>query len=130
MCRCREALLREDALEACFDGLRERCAETTVRLNEPSSVLREPQARSRSGVAVFEESKSGRMVQFAEQPPSVPVRHTHALRGAAQRSEFVNGLEQLCLAIAEQGARAEGQPELRFDAKVARTRAERLIVSF
>src|SRR5215510_5933959 len=118
----RGALLREDAVESCLDGVDERCAETTVRADESSSVLREPQAASRSGAAVFEECKPGRLVQFAEQPPGVPVRHPHALRGAAQRSEFVNGLEQLRLAVAEQRALTEGQPELRFDAKVPGTR--------
>src|SRR4029434_8462762 len=119
--RISQASLRKDSVESCFDGVDERCAETTVRLDESSSVVGEPQAGSRAGAAVFQECKPGRLVQFAEQPTGVPVRHAHALRRAAQRSEFVNSLEQLRLAVAEHRARPKSQPELRFDAKVPGT---------
>src|SRR5262245_30379786 len=119
--RVSAASLREGAVESCFDGVDQGCVEPTERGDEPSSLLGEPQAGSRSGAAVFEKGKPGRLVQFAEQAPCVPIGHTHAERGAAQRSELVNGLEQPRLAVAEQRARAESQPELRFDAKASGT---------
>src|SRR5262245_65388519 len=82
----------------------------------------EPQVGSQTCPRVLEKSKSGGLVQFAQPSPRMSVRHSHALRSTPQRSQPVDCLEQVSLAVAEQRTRAERQPELRLDTEMARTR--------
>ena len=99
------------------DEIIERRAEPPVGIDESPPVRSQPQPRAGSASAVFEKCESRGIIQLPEQSPRVAVRHLHARRGAAQRAEPVHGFEKIGLTVAEQRSRAEGQPELRFDAE-------------
>jgi hypothetical protein len=93
--------VRKDAVESRLDESVQGLAEPAIGINEPAAVIGEPQIGSRTCTGVLEKGESGGLVQFAQPSPRMSVGHSHALSSTPQRSQPVDCLEQVSLAVAE-----------------------------
>src|SRR5262245_54431311 len=82
----------------------------------------EPLGESLLCPVVLDKRERDGHLQIAQPSPRMSGRHAHAVCSTPQRSQPVDCLEQVSLAVAEQRTRADRQPELRLYTETARTR--------
>ena len=98
----------------------EGSAKQPVVLDEAPPFPREAEVRARARSAVFQKRETGGRVELTQQPPGVAVGHVHACRRTAEGAQPLDGFEEICLAVTEQRARTEREPELGLDAEACR----------